>query len=283
MLPSRHPPSSPLPVDSFQHCALVLGHPGHELKIFGWMSKYRPRVHVLTDGSGQQGEPRTLSTAALITRVGSEPGEVFGSIRDAEIYRAMLNRDLGLFLRLVDQLSDSLLKHEIDSVAGDAAEGFNPTHDICRALINAAVIKALSLSRRTIANFEFSLTEWEPNSVEPLHDDHCRHWILDDELLARKIAAAEQYAGLKSEVDRALAHRGREYFRLECLRSSSATGLPHFNGAKPVYERWGEQRVADGRYPTVIRFKQHILPIMKTVLNYAGQASLAPPLAGARW
>ena len=199
-------------------CALVLGHPGHELKVFGWMSEYKPRVFVITDGSGHQGRPRTLSTAALLTQFGSEPGELLGALSDAEIYRAMLDTDVRLFLSLVDRIADSFLKHKIGIVAGDAAEGFNPTHDLCRALINAAVVKTQRATGQTITNFEFSLTEWEQNAPEPQHDNHCRHFVLDDHLLASKLAAAEAYVELKNEVRTAIALRGKEYFRVECLR-----------------------------------------------------------------
>ena len=31
--------------------ALFVAHPGHELRIYGWLERARPQVHVLTDGS----------------------------------------------------------------------------------------------------------------------------------------------------------------------------------------------------------------------------------------
>ena len=259
---------------SSRHCALVLGHPGHELKVLGWVSEYRPRVFMITDGSGQQGVPRTLSTAALITRLGCEPGEVFGWISDAEIYRAMLERDCGLFLNLVDQIADSFLKHKIELVAGDAAEGFNPTHDICRAMINAAVARVEQLTGRIIANLEFSLTEWEQNSPQPQHNEDCLHFVLEDELLAAKLVTAGAYVELKNEVRAAIAQRGKEYFRIECLRRARQTALPAINSSPPAYETWGGQRVQEGKYPTVIRFEKHILPILDAIRSYAASANM---------
>ena len=277
MPPFRHLLSRSSSVKTFQRCALVLGHPGHELKVFGWTSEHRPRVYLITDGSGHQGTPRTLSTAALITQLGSDPGEVFGCVSDVEIYRAMLEGDCALFLRLVDQLADSFLKHEIDMVAGDAAEGFNPTHDICRALIDAAVLKVQRATGKTIDNLEFSLTEWEQNSPQPQHDDHCLHFILDDDLLAAKLSAAQTYVELKNEVRAAIAQRGEEYFRVECLRKVIEPA-PHVGRTEPAYETWGRQRVREGKYQTVIRFREHILPIMNAVLNYAVHAAPEPSL-----
>src|SRR5437870_2515927 len=42
------------------NCALVIGHPGHELGIWGWMNKVHPIVAVLTDGSGREQNPFRL-------------------------------------------------------------------------------------------------------------------------------------------------------------------------------------------------------------------------------
>ena len=269
--------ASEAPVE-FQRPALVIGHPGHELKVLGWMSEYKPHVYVITDGSGRHGVSRTSSTSALLTLLGVPRGELLGPISDAEIYRAILKQNLTVFLRLIDELAGSFLEHQIDCVAGDAAEGFNPTHDLCRGLINAAVLVAKRTKGREIANFEISLTEWELGCPEPSHDDNCRHWVLDDQKLAWKIATAERYVELKDEVRRAIAQRGEGYFRTECLRSSAARGWPHFEAGKPAYEIWGEQRVAAGQYQTVIRFKQHILPILKAIRNHALHATLAVPM-----
>jgi hypothetical protein len=269
----RWSPSSVLP---FRRPALVVGHPGHELKVFGWMSEYTPRVFVITDGSGRSGFSRTPSTASLVARTGAVPGEVFGLISDAEIYRAILQRDSAVFLGMVDRIAASFVTNHIDSVAGDASEGFNPTHDLCRVVIEAALRKAERATRKTIVNLEFCLTEWEQNCPSRPHDGRCLHWRLDDGLLAAKLEAARGYPELRDEVERALASRGKEYFRIECLRPAQAPELSLQEPGKPLYEIWGEQRVAGGAYSSVIRYQEHILPITKTILDYAGDKAQAP-------
>lgn len=261
----------------FQRPALVVGHPGHELRVFGWMVECKPRVCVITDGSGRNGASRTSSTADLLARVGASRGEVFGCVSDADIYRAMLERNVPAILPLVDALAGSFLRHKIDCVVGDAAEGFNPTHDLCRGLANSAVLLAERTSGRRIANFEVCLSEWEQNGRRPQHDDRCVHWTLDDRRLEQKIAAAEQYAELSQEVQSAIAQQGKQYFRVECLRRTETAALPHFDGGKPAYEIWGEQRVAEGHYQTVIRFQQHLLPMLEAILDYASHTMLDLP------
>ena len=260
---------------TFGRLALVVGHPGHELKVFGVLSEGKPWVHILTDGSGRHGISRLPSPENLIQMVGAQRGELFGVVSDRAIYEAILAPRPELFLQMAGRLAASLIEHEIDTVAGDATEGFNPTHDICRALIDAAVKIATRSTGKPIGNYEVRLTGWETNR-EPEHDSRCLHLRLDDELLSRKFAAAEQYQELKAEVERSLEHFGREYFRIECLRRASETAPPTVSD-KPFYETWGEQQVAKGAYKSVIRFQQHMLPILGKIREHA--ASAVPDLS----
>ena len=68
---------------------------------------------------------------------------------------------------------------------------------------------------------------------------------------------------------RALAQRGREYFRIECLRETAEPGMPQQDSPKPYYETWGEKRISEGKYTAVIRFREHILPITDEIFRYA--------------
>ena len=40
--------------------ALILGHPGHELRVYGWTRSIRPLTFVITDGSGASGISRLI-------------------------------------------------------------------------------------------------------------------------------------------------------------------------------------------------------------------------------
>ena len=64
------------------------------------------------------------------------------------------------------------------------------------------------------------------------------------------------------EVQAAIERFGRAAFAVECLRPVQ-TGLilAAFAREPPAYERYGEQRVREGRYPDVIRYRQHVLPV----------------------
>ena len=254
-------------ISQFRYAALVVAHPGHELKVFGWLNVSAPRVYVITDGSGG-GTPRLSSTAKLLNQAGAVPDECFGAISDAEIYCAIVEKRLPVFLGIVDALAASFARNDIDFVAGDAIEGFNPTHDICRALVNAAVAIAQRATGRIIANYEFCLTEWEQHCQE-IHDQRCLHLRLEDRLLRRKLRSAAEYTELKAEIEQAIALRGEEYFRVECLRKVTCP-FPELEPVpKPYYELFGEARVAQGKYESVIRYAQHMLPILKAVRAHA--------------
>ena len=256
-----------------QRAALVVAHPGHELRVFGWLSQSKPRVYVITDGSGRAGVSRTPSTQTLLQQSGASSGEIFGVISDAGIYRAILEADFSFFLNLADNLAASFVQHGIEFVAGDAEEGYNPSHDLCRTLVNAAVSMAERATGRQIANYEFCLTEWEQDAAAS-HDGQCLHLHLDDSLLSRKVKAAEGYVELKQEVQAGIAKRGTEYFRMECFRKVANTASLPQSSAKPFYETWGEQRVGSGEYESVIRYREHMLPLTTAIANHAAQSNV---------
>jgi hypothetical protein len=45
---------------------------------------------------------------------------------------------------------------------------------------------------------------------------------------------------------------------------------PWAESGKPHYERWGEQRKAEGKYVSVIRYREHIVPIVTAIREHAG-------------
>src|ERR1700720_5053233 len=137
--------------------ALVIAHPGHELRIHHWLERVKPRGFVLTGGAGPSNRSRLGQTTALLGAVGALRGSIFGHFTDRELYRAILALDADAFVVLAQELAAALDHAGIDYVVGDAVEGFNPGHDICRLIINAAVMRLEATTRRRLANFEFGL------------------------------------------------------------------------------------------------------------------------------
>jgi len=247
-----------------QRGALVAGHPGHELRVHRWLELARPTVHVITDGSGRTGRPRLASTTAVLARTCAAPGAVFGRCSDAEVYAMLLAGNASVPLEIVDSLADAL--GSVDYVVADALEGFNPSHDLCRLMVNAAVARIAQRTGRRLGNYEV-LLDGDPRSCP----EHLRaasvQLALDDGDLTRKIESALGYPELREETERALASFGAEAFRVELLRPvvDLRQGVDGLEDDPPYYERYGERQVAAGHYRDVIRYQQHVRPLARAL------------------
>jgi len=249
--------------------ALVIAHPGHELRVFHWLEQARPIVFVLTDGSGRSGRSRLARTHALLAATKAQPGPLFGLWTDLVLYHKILHRDSDFFINLADALAQRLYEDRIGYVVGDAAEGYNALHDFCRLIINTAI----KIARRRYGsgpdNFEFLLAG-SPEAC-PQTMRHQAIWLhLNDPQLERKMNAARGYAELQPEVENALANHGRDAFRTECLRPIRMNACYEMDEV-PFYERYGERQVAAGYYQQVIRYRAHMLPLARALEQYAGR------------
>jgi hypothetical protein len=176
-------------------------------------------------------------------------------------------------------IADFLMAEKIDYVVGDALEGYNTSHELCRFLIGAAVELAQRRTGRQIANYDILLTgrpdecpvELRPNAI---------HLCLDDAAVERKLAAAEDYPELKHEVEGALKQFGKALFSQEWLRPvSNLAGLNPVDGEMPFYEKHGEKQKAAGHYQYVIRQSEHMMPLAKVLWDSVEQQSAEVPCA----
>jgi hypothetical protein len=293
-------PSHPRRNDSARQrparAALIIAHPGHELRVHGWLEEALPSVCVLTDGSGRTQRSRLDSTTAVLKAAGAAPGPVYGEMTDVELYAAVLDYDHSRFTRVVDEIASALLREQTDCVVGDAEEGYNPAHDICRLVINAAVRLVNRTGRRQVANYDFTLVAPPDHCPEALRADSIR-LDLDEAAFAHKLSAARNYPELQAEVEAALSGAGsvglREHpdlarragpdlggpgaadFRVEWLRPVDARGASAapFTGKLPFYEEYGERQVAAGHYTRVLRYREHMLPLAAALNSHVERSS----------
>jgi hypothetical protein len=235
----------------------ILAHPGHELRAHHLLELTRPVVAVMTDGSGSIGASRLAETRALLAQVGARPASVFGAITDGEAYRALMQADPQPFQLLADRLAGEILESGATSVVVDAAEGFNPAHDVCHWIGRAALARAGQCGR-TLQAFELDLVG------HPDQEGRGLRLSLDDAAFARKMASTTQYRALAEEAAAAFARYGTDAFRVEFLRVLTDAELPPPTWV-PHYEQVGEARVAAGRYPTVLRFGAHVRPVLASL------------------
>jgi len=250
--------------------AIVVAHPGHELLVYHWLEKHQPIYCCLTDGSGGGATSRLASTTRLLNNVGASVGPIYGRYPDTLVYQLLLDGRVDVFVALAEELAGALADAGVDCVAGDAVEGFNPTHDVCRLIVDGAVEILRRRTGREVRNYDFLL------AGQPEADGPGSVVVrLDEAALERKLAAARDYPEMRAEVAAALGRYGREAFAMECLRPAATTSqTSRFEQEQPDYERYGERRVNEGRYSEIIRYRDHVRPVARAI-----EAALGEPLA----
>jgi hypothetical protein len=236
---------------------LIVAHPGHELLLHGWISRNKPVVHVLTSGT------RLGRTADLLRNLGARPGTIFGRLSDREAYAMILERNSALLLSLVTELAEQLERDQPAIIVGDAAEGYNPVHDLCRLIAGSAIAMAGASTKQ----YEYAVVD-HPHSFEVIAID------LDAGEYAAKMESARGHAALLADIDDLLARHGADAYRREALgRVADWTALG--GDESPLYERFGEERVAARRYTQVIRRREHMLPLRDALRDAVEKRSCA--------
>lgn len=229
------------------------------------MHAVRPLVATLTDGGGRDDASRLHLTEALCREAGARISTCFGMVTDREMYQAILGGRIETFFALSDRLAMMLIEAEVDCVVADAAEGYNPTHDVCRLVADRAV--RLASAYRPIESYSFLLTG-SPVVAAPSSDWVC--FTLDQAALERKVAVAREYASLVGgtllgEVDGLIARFGVAAFAHEYLQPLDLGRAFPITDEKPFYETHGERQVAAGHYRDVIRLTEHLAPIARAL------------------
>lgn len=253
-------------------CALVIAHPGHELQVYQWLKLARPTVFVLTDGSGRSGKSRLGSTTKILQEAGAVSGSIFGRVTDIDLYHAILCRDFHFFIGLAENLAKQLDEQQVEYVAGDAVEGYNPGHDLCRLIINAAVAILKHRQRLVLDNFDFMLSG-RPDGALAGSCGQAITFRLNDQDFEAKLQAARSYPELREQIKATVNDHGLEAFRTECLRRVNTTNPCYRLQETPFYERYGENQVSAGFYSDVIRYREHMVPVAEALRRHAGRSS----------
>jgi hypothetical protein len=130
-------------------------------------------------------------TAALLRDTGARAGTIFGQLSDAEAYTMILERNTALLGSIVTGIAEQLAKDQPAILVTDAAEGYNPVHDLCRLIGGAAIVMAGVRTKL----YEYAVVN-HPDSVgaaEIVVE-------LDDAEYAAKLASARAQAGSLTDV-----------------------------------------------------------------------------------
>ena len=257
---------------------LVIAHPGHELRVYGWTAQVRPWVCILTDGSGSDGVSRIEHSIGILEALGAKTTPICGDLSDRRVYEHILDQESAPLEAVGRRLAQLILEEEIDTVVSDGIEGYNPVCDLCELLTRAAVATAANTGR-PCRHYTIPLMG-DPRKPPRSQASEVREIELSPAVFQRKLQAMREYAERGGstagrEMDASIRKLGQQAFAREYLFAAT----PHdrwelpFEQQKPFYETYGEQQVAAGRYPSVIRFREHFLPIAKRL------SMLSPTLA----
>lgn len=255
---------------------LLIAHPGHELRIFKWVQRTMPHVVVLTNGDGSIGQPRLADTQQLLAQAHVQlRSDWLRPVADSVVYQALLGGGASPFQLWLEQLTQAGLDGQFDTVVADEAEGYNPTHDLCRALANR-LVQRLEQAGRSIRSLEFPLVG---HPCDPARQGQAEVEVtLSPAELEQKLALMMDYAGrcsavLTRELQTMLDTYGAQAFGKECLYRASTT--PYEANELPVttpfFERAGEERKRAGIYKHVIR-AEHLRHLVQTFIGISSKA-----------
>ncbi len=249
----------------------MIAHPGHELRLTKWISQAEPTVHVLTSGS-RSGDAmcRVRASKDVLHNLGGHVGAVFGRFLDADVYRQIMRSDPRLFLELAHELADAFVRQGVRTVVMDAWQLYNVVHDLWHLTVRAAVAEAEDRMKRTIEVLDFAVV---PESMAARTGGAIRlRTRLTGEELARKLELARDFPAISADVDEVLRAGGLPFLEEEILsRLRPVRDLFPRQDEKPLYEKYGEMRVAAGLYASVLRW-EHAFPIAEALAKTAATA-----------
>lgn len=240
---------------------LILAHPGHELRVWGWVRRLKPHVAILTDGSGSAQAPRIERSVKNLEAMGCTLSRCRGLYSDQEVYRKIKDGDFAFFDQIASWLVEDRNQTEGTIVVSDMREGYSPTHDLAQALAQTAIKLSTEGSEAT-THLTFPLTGL-PGSTP---DGRSPSVTLDlsDAEFEEKVRTARDYEELAQEVDLLERQGILNSFKTELLFPGDKDILSdEFLEQKPYYETYGEAQVEKGVYKDLLTYSDHLRPLLK--------------------
>lgn len=240
--------------------ALIAAHPGHETLLHHWLERSRPSVFVLTDGSGGAAEARIEYSRRLVENAGARCGSVFGAASDQRWYRRLLAGDARPFDKVIDRIAEECLQLNVDALISDPVELFNPIHDLTNVI--AQVVGQRLAARRGRAVDMLTYPIERPESFTARAGSAL---ALNKAAAARKDEAIAAYRPLAGEYPRYRELVTRDHELL--IVDRPAFSWPAELREEPYYERFGRQRLLEGRYSTLLTYADHVRPLALQLLG----------------
>ena len=231
---------------------LVIAHPGHELRLFGWMVNTRPEVLILTDGSGSSGQSRLKFTHNIVAMTGCTLNEQFKPLSDRTWYKCFLERDAQPIIDACIAIAEGARRLGSGHIVSDAVDGYNPMHDTAFDLA-ASACSLIQRSGRDVVHWVCPATGTLSAGSIAMKN------TLSPETQQLKLNAMQSYLPLCDEITGVLLSKEFD-ISTEYLYNPVNT---EFDGGIPYYEEVGRGRIRDKLYVDVIQRERDVEPLIK--------------------
>jgi len=247
--------------------ALVVAHPGHELRLYGWVRRERPRLSILTTGSRSgRSDLRLQASRSLAQSTGSKIGPLFGAIVDRDFYDLVLAGEENVFHEWTTTLREQFCTDHTRLVVVDGWQMYNVAHDLVHVMARVAAFEASQRLGSSIECLEYSVVP-DALTTQVGVGPAILDLKLEDAVFEQKAAAASDYPDIEVDLDEVIRYEGVNALRHEVLRNPPPVeSLLRPTAVVPFYERFGEERVSVGLYREVLRW-QHMRPLVKALLD----------------
>ena len=239
---------------------IVTGHPNHELAIFGFVQRIRPRLLFLTDGGGEE---RVAESRRALASLGLLDNARFLGWTEKRLYEALLELDMTVFSELVDQVRSEIAACAPRQILCESVELYNPLHDVTLPIVRAAT-RGLD----GVEIIEFPLIAQIPGPgeryrIQRLPETRQGATLrLTAEELAVKVAVRNDYYGcLRRQLGAVLDELDGEHLAVEqfapALDELPTPGLEH----ALRYEWRARLRQQRGEIDRMITIRDHFLPL----------------------
>jgi hypothetical protein len=247
--------------------ALFVGHPGHELRLYGWMRREKPICMVLTTGSRFGSDTARLQASSdLLTTLGGRPSELFGAVLDRDLYAAVLAGDTKPFLKWKATVVDVLIRNRPELLVIDGWQLYSVTHDLAHVIGRLAAEEASRKLSYPVQVLQYDVVP--PALAGGVQSgSRARVITLSKSELADKLAAVENYPGIDLELIELREIEGEYHAITESLfLPPPLEDLTEPPREPPKYEIYGEARRSSGIYTDVIRW-HHVETIIRQLIG----------------
>lgn len=247
--------------------AFFMAHPGHELRLHGWVSREKPICMILTTGSRSGSDiARLQASVDVIQNAGGRCSDRFETVLDRDLYNCILAGDASPLRRRKEILADILVTNRTERLVIDGWQLYSASHDLAHVVGRLAADEA---SRRLSCKIEVLQYDVVPAQLagQASTSSSVRRIILSDSELTAKLAAVNSYPGIEFELIELRQIENEDHARTEALfvppRFEDILRPPD---EAPKYESYGEARQSKGIYKDVIRW-HHVETIARQLIS----------------